>query len=171
VLFVAMVLSSLVYITFSLFEGKIFNLDQMLHRGKYAINKDDVVLEQGTGKPKKEYNVILQRLGLSHEFSFTDKLIFWATVSWSTSWFIVFIIGSIYNLLVNVSDHTWFEYWKIYSWISFFIAIVTTVWFVIGWLMNVKQMFRDLAVAKSDSKDDGMVIDHHNSNEKNLEKV
>lgn len=171
VLAIAMALSSLTYITLSLLESKIFNLDQMLHRGKYAISKEDAASEQGTGKPKKEYNIILQRLGLSHEFSFTDKLIFWATVGWSMIWFVIFLIGTVYNLLVDVSDRAWFEYWKIYSWISFFIAIVTTIWFIIGGLMNVKQMFRDLAVAESDVKDDGMVIDHHNSNENISEKV
>ena len=162
---VAMATSSLVYITLSLQERKKFNLDRMLHRGKYAIQEG--VTDSGKNSPAnkpslpQEHSTILQRLGLSHEFTFTDKAIFWATIGWCFLWFAIFLVGTGYNLLFEVSDEAWLKYWKFYSWTTFVLAVITTIWFTIGGLVNIKQMFHDLAVAKRNAEDDGMVIDHH----------
>lgn len=162
---VAMGASSLTYVALSLLSNKVFNLDRMLHRGEYKIAEDVVDASGETGKPHKEHSIILQRLGLSHEFSFFDKLIFWATVGWSMLWFVVFVIGTIYNLVVDVADVSWLQFWKIYCWVTFILSIVTTVWFTIGGLVDIKKMFHDLSSVKHDAKDDGMVVDHHNLNE------
>ena len=158
---VAMGVSSFVYIALSLFEGDIFDLDHMLHRGKHAIKEDIVDVD----KSGKNINIIFQRLGLTKEFTFADKVIFWATIGWSVLLVVVFIIGTVYNMIKEVPDDTWLEYWEIYSWIMFILGIVTTIWLTIGGLMNVKQMFRDLSSAKRDEQDDGMVVNHHNRNE------
>ena len=159
----AMGASSFVYVVVSLIDNKVFNLDKMLHRGIYTIKEDVVEAEDDkTIEHVKPYPVILQRLGLSHEFTRTDKIIFWATIFWSMLWFTIFIVGTIYNLFVDVSDSVWLEYWKIYSWIILIMGALTTLWFTIGGLANIKQMFIDLSRVKRDVQDDGMVVDHHN---------
>ena len=166
---VAMVASSIVYITLSLIEGKVFNIPRMLHKGKYAVEQDvvDVDKESISGKSRKEYNPILQRLGFSHEFTTGDKVIFWSTIAWSVLWFAIFVVGTTYNFVVRaatgqwVSNASWLEYWKVYTWATFGIAIFTTIWFTIGGIENIFRMFRDLKITKRDARDDGMVVDHH----------
>ena len=168
---IAMGASSTVYITLSLIEGKIFNLPRMLHKGKYAVEQDVVDADEDKkseiGKPRKKYSVILQRLGLSHEFTTGDKVIFWSTIALSMMWFVVFVVGTAYNFMVRaatgqwVSNASWLEFWKVYTWVIFGISIFTTIWFTIGGMDNIFRMFRDLKIAKRDARDDGMVVNHH----------
>ena len=48
-----------------------------------------------------------------------------------------------------------------YSWLS----ALTTIWFTIGGLQDLKKMFSLLKTIKRNDLDDGTVIDDHNLNE------
>ena len=86
-----------VYIFLSLIERKIFNLDRMLHRGKYAVENETKSDERNSdSKTMSKWEIILRRLGLSDEFTFFDKILFFVTICWAFSWLALFCIGTIY---------------------------------------------------------------------------
>ncbi len=152
------VLSIVVYVTVSLLTCKEpFNLDRMLHRGKYAIKEEQVAEKL----PVTGWRAILG----TEEFTFWDKVISASVVIWSFGWFGVFLAGVGYNLIYGISEYWWEHFWKYYTWICFIVGSGVTIWFAIGGLRDLKIMFRTLASAKRNLEDNGMVIDHHSRGE------
>jgi len=149
--FIAMVSAVVVYIAVSLLGGKkIFDMDKLLHRGKYLI--------------KEEYQVVnaqpvrgLRMLGMGQEFSRTDKIIYIATYVWILLWAGVFVIGTIYNLTHDVADLLWMKFWYWYLGINIAMAIGVMVWFTIGGVRDVRALFRRLGTMQRDDQDDGFV--------------
>lgn len=125
-----------------------FNLDKMLHRGKY---REDG-LEQ-----KLPPTGIRALIGVTEEFTKTDKAIYFTTMLWTISLVAMFIFGCIYNTFFTTQALSWITLWKYYVVIIFCISAVTTVWFIIGGLFDAKKLFKLLAKAHSDTKDDGVV--------------
>ena len=149
---ISMLLSLIVYIVVSLTKsGFSFNMDKMLHRGIYAIDGT-----QPTTPILK--NRFLEALGITNEFTWRDKLVAWSNIGWSLGWFAVFIIGTVYALLVGTKIESWAEFWKYFIIINFILGVVTTVWFAIGGFQDMRQLFRDLGSARRDQTDDGRVI-------------
>ncbi len=151
--FITSVTCSIVYIVVSLLEGKTVDMDRMLHRGKYAI-KDDVV--QAEDKPVGGLRAML---AMGNEFTMWDKAIYIASLTWSLSLCIIFVIGVIYNLIFDVSVDSWARFWWYYVLIYFVLSILTTVWFIIGGAHDYVDMFNLLKQKKVDETDDGRVID------------
>lgn len=155
--FVAMVTSIVVYILVSLLSKKQnYNLDKMLHRGKYAINDDKA---DSSAQPTRGFKALI---GMSKEFTRGDRIIYIGTVAWSLMWVGVFIFGTIYNLIFDVKTESWEKFWYFYIVLSLIVGIFVTTWFLIGGVFNLKDMFRMLREVKINDMDDGMVIDHHN---------
>ncbi|MBI9072595.1 MAG: hypothetical protein JEY94_13415 [Melioribacteraceae bacterium] len=149
---IAMLSSSLIYIGVSLLTGKEdFNLDKLLHRGKYQIKEDIAVI---TKEPAKGWKV----LGMGKEFTKGDKLIYIVTYSWTFIWTVVFILGTVFNLTRDVSDSAWTTFWEIFVYINVFISAIIVVWFAIGGVIDAKAMFARLRVLKRDHNDDGIHI-------------
>jgi solute:Na+ symporter, SSS family len=145
----------LLYVLVSLFGKKIvFDIDRMLHRGKYAV-KDDIA--EGDHRPVGR---IRKALGMGKEFTRGDKIIYLGALSWIALWVVVFIFGTIYNLTHKVRPESWLTFWHIYVYFSFAMAVVVTVWFTIGGVRDMRDLFRALAVAGRDVSDDGHVRDH-----------
>jgi Na+/proline symporter len=154
--FYASLLCIVTYVVISLLGGKIFNMDRMLHRGKYVIKDDSTaVIEKPISRFRKS-------IGMGKEFTLGDKIIYIAAVCWILIWSVVFIVGTVYNLTHDVKPQSWLKFWKIYMIISFFVAIIVTVWYTIGGAKDMKEMFRALSVARRNVLDDGRVQDHHN---------
>lgn len=146
----AMLGSSVVYILVSMFGKKqSFDMDRMLHRGKYAVEK-----EIAEDQPQKGWKV----LGMTKEFTKGDKLIYIATYTWTFIWVVAFIIGTIYNLTHEVSNSSWMKFWEIYIWIYLFTSIIVIIWFTIGGIINMKQMVTALKAMKRDHADSGYVV-------------
>jgi len=165
---IAMFCSALTYVLVSLSnKSSSFNLDKILHRGIYADNKslkekpDNISNESGVARFRK----ILFRLGLNNEFSTCDKIIFGASILWNFGWFAVFVIGTIYNSVYEVSDQSWLKFWRIYVFIIFALSLLTTIWFLFGGIKDIREMILKLRTFIRDDRDDGTVIDHHNLNE------
>lgn len=154
----AMGISALVYIIVSLLGKKQnFNMDKMLHRGKYEIQDEIKIIEQ---TEKRGWKAI----GIGKEFTKLDKVIYIGTYTWTFVWFAVFIIGTLINLNTNVSDEAWMTFWKVYIYANLGASILAIIWFSIGGVLDIKAMFKRLGTMERDAYDDGSV-----STEKKIE--
>jgi len=143
-----------IYVLVSLLGKRtIFNLDEMLHRGKYALSSDKQNEPAATG---------FKVLAVGREFTRGDKVIYAISLIYIFALLVVFVIGTAYSLLGNASQHLWLKYWHTYIYIVMTIAIVSAVWITIGGFFNLKEMFARLRIMKRDHSDDGTVI-HHRS--------
>ena len=148
---IAMVASSALYVLVSLLGGKKpFNLDKLLHRGRYAIDGEMTVISE---KPSRGWKL----LGMGKEFTAGDKFIYILTYAWIGAWTVIFLAGTVFNLTHDVSDTAWMGYWKIYVLIYALVSAVVVVWFTIGGVKDMRKMFRQLAVMRRDDGDDGFV--------------
>jgi SSS family solute:Na+ symporter len=154
--FYAMLSATLSYILVSLLGPKrVFDMDKMLHCGKYAI-KDDVVEAEDALKVKRK--TFGELIGLSKEFSRFERFLFWATFWWTIAWWSIFVIGTVINLFYKVSDHTWSWFWwfKLW-WLSLILGSVCTIWIFCGGVRDAYRLFHDLKAEKIDDADDGTV--------------
>jgi SSS family solute:Na+ symporter len=150
------ILIILMYIVVSLItcRGRAFDMDRMLHRGKYAIESDvDVAIKA----PKRS---IMSRLGMGKEFSLADRILYLGSYVYIFFFFGVFLIGTLYMLFVGLPDSFWGAFWFWFCLILLVIMVVLTVWFFIGGVHNLKAMFQKLKTMKRDDFDDGTVVGH-----------
>jgi SSS family solute:Na+ symporter len=149
----AMAVSSLVYVSVSLLTGrrKNFDMDKMLHRGKYLIREEYTVVDAA---PVKGWRV----LGMGREFTRSDKVIYVATYAWTASWVVVFVVGTVLNLTRSVDAAAWMHFWKTYVMIYLVASILVIVWFSVGGIIDLKEMIRTLRVMKRDHADTGFVM-------------
>lgn len=149
-----------IYVVVSLLSrAEPFNIDRMLHRGKYTIK----------GEEKKIMPTGLGALGFSKQLPRGDKLTYLLVAIWVLGGLAVFVYFTIYQLTVGMSNEGWVRFWKYYIYVSFVMLVSVSVWFMIGGFKNLKELFRDLAKAKRNELDDGMVVDHHSAGEELLE--
>ncbi len=125
-----------------------FNMDKMLHRGKYKIEGDSSadILEAQT---------IWQKFGFSKDFSRTDYFIAGITIAWPVFWSVVFIVGSLFRN--RISDTSWFEFWYGWLWFMLALGVVLTIWFTVGGIGNIIEFFQRLREQHAASADDGFV--------------
>jgi len=134
-----------------------YELDKLLHRGKYAIANDRVE------ETFKVSNKLQQIVGITPEFSKTDKIWAYILIAYNFLVFIWFAVFSIINLYYKyalhkfVPDGTWgiAHFWVI--WLNIALCIPVTIWFTIGGLRDMKQLYIDLSVARRNDKDNGTV--------------
>jgi SSS family solute:Na+ symporter len=151
--FWAGVIAMTVYFVISLLKrGEPFNMDKMLHRGAYTVKADDhTVAEQ----PVKGFRALM---GVTKEFTRSDRIIYVISVSWTLFFAGVFLIGTIWNSLVKAPDTAWLAYWKYYVGLFLCVGTVTTLWFSIGGFVDVIRMFKRLKVIQRNEADDGTVF-------------
>lgn len=132
-----------------------FLLERMLHRGKYAIQGEHV---EATRAPIPLWMKIA---GVTKEYSPTDRILAYALAIWTFGWFAVFILGTIYELTIGMSDDAWATFWHVWVWTLVIIGIPATIWFTIGGIYDMRKLFRRLATLERDARDDGRVVRHH----------
>jgi len=155
----AMAASSLIYVLVSLLgKRQAFDMDRMLHRGKYDLKMETQVVEE---QPLRGWKV----LGMGREFTRGDKFIYVLTYTWTFAWVVVFIIGTIYNLTHDVSNGPWMSFWKTYVWVYLAASVAVVFWFSTGGIINLKDMIRQLKTMKRDHRDSGFVVDGKNLDE------
>jgi SSS family solute:Na+ symporter len=151
--FMAMVGSALIYVLLSLLtsKGREFNLDKMLHRGPWAVEKREA---------HEELRVTLwQRMvGINKEFSITDRILAIALVVWNAAWVVLFGVVTLLNLIRPFDDLWWARFWHGYMWAFLVINSVIVVWFAIGGAYDIRMLLRRLATATRDDTDDGRVL-------------
>ena len=155
IFFFAIVASAFSYIACSLFTWLILrqpptDMDRMLHRGQYRIREDH-------DRPEVSAPTGWRALMPSEEFTKGDRLIFYSQLIWSFAWLLIFLVGTAYNLMVDVSESSWATYWFWHICISVAVGVFTVVWFSCGGLLDMRRLYQALAVAKRDVHDDGTV--------------
>jgi SSS family solute:Na+ symporter len=162
--FFAMSLSIVGYITCSLAawlfaKRPAFNMERMLHRGKYAIKSDH---DREDVKPVSGLRAVLP----TDEFSLGDKFIYYGKLAWTFVWFIVFIIGTVHfigakkGLWGEFSEETWVRYWEVRLSLMLVLGVGTIIWFLIGGIVDTVRLFRTLGSLKRDFADVGIVTKH-----------
>ena len=161
VAFVSAAVASVAFIIVSLFGKESFNMDKMLHKGKYATDDTKRVVGSPTGR-------LWKKLGITDEFTIGDRVIYFATFLWYVGWFGSLVVVVIYNVIFDVSEQTWLAFWHFYIWAMFAICSCVVVWLLIGGIMDVKKLFKRLAAIKRNELDDGWVEDHTSRDEQKL---
>ena len=134
---------------------KPFNMDRLLHRGKYDTKGDHVAAKDGI---KRAW---LKVVGITEEFTRVDRFLAVGLVVWNFGWLAVFIVTTIIHFLfVEVSTDWWSGFWHLWIWLQVLIGIPATVWFTIGGIRDIKRVFVRLATLQRDDRDDGRVVDH-----------
>lgn len=150
--FYAMMTALLLYVVVSLLGRRVFDMDQILHRGRYAVAADAAVGEEAA--PPSGFRALV---GISPEFTRTDRWLYYGTLGWSLFWIAIFFILLVLNLLEVGSDTFWFGYWKWTLLLNMGLGFITVIWFSIGGLHDVRDIIRRLSGLQRDDADDGRV--------------
>ena len=154
--FIAICVSITLYILVSKLTCKEpFNLERMLHRGKYAVD--------GESKPRMKWtlkNVFAKLIGITPEYSKGDKVIAYVLFCYSIIYrfFLMFIAVLIWNAISPWPSERWGNYFFIsLLLIPCIVAAITAVWFGVGGFINLIQLFRDLKQRVVNPLDNGRV--------------
>ena len=157
--FMAMTLGIGAYILGSLLTyRKPFNLDRMLHRGKYDIDNEHATKPQFNLK-----HLFSTLIGITPEYTKGDKVIAWSAFIYSFGYSFLgcFVIILIWNMIMPWT----LNMWSIYFYITMLcvpvtIGIISTFWFLIGGIVDIRRLFIDLAARADNPLDDGRVEGH-----------
>jgi SSS family solute:Na+ symporter len=131
-----------------------YDMDKLLHRGKYQIAGEDKVVE------KKRFR-LASFAGVTESFTLGDRRIAYFTFWWGVAPNFINIGVIIWNL--------GFQRWTLpgwWAWAYFWSVtipvvggIITTIWFSWGVTKDLRQLFRDLKAERIDVTDDGQFVD------------
>ena len=126
---------------------KPFDLDKMLHRDEEKV-------------PEKRPNLFIRLLGIDENYTRGDKIIAWSVFIYAFVYYFViaFVAVIIWNVFSPWDNKDWTVYFLVVNLIvPTIIAVISTFWFSIGGVVDMKRMFRDLAARTVDDSDDGRV--------------
>jgi solute:Na+ symporter, SSS family len=151
--FITMISTLLLYVVVSLLTCKEpYNLEKLLHRGKYVVQNDQI--KESIAAVSKLQKI----LGINKYFSLSDKVVYLAITGLILILASIFVSGVLYTLIFGfLPDSIWAKFWQIYVWSILSLSVLTTVWFFIGGLKDLKDMFNLLSETKADEFDDGIV--------------
>lgn len=159
--FITMICSASTYLLTSLLLPKEpFNMDRMLHRGIYARD-----LPPGATPPAKPPRSWAMFLGIDKNFTRGDKFLSITVFSYSMSLFVIFAVVAIWNLaFYRWSKEAWASYfWIMNVVVPLIMGAITSVWFTIGGISDLRKMFKKLSSMERNAADDGRVIGHVNA--------
>lgn len=154
--FISMILSVGGYVIGSYLTYKPYDLDKLLHRGKYA-DGPEPIKEKWTLR-----NIFSKIIGITPEYTRGDRIIAYSVFFYS----VVYGVGIVFFAIV-----IWNAIWPWpNSWwtVKFFITtllipgivgIISTIWFMIGGSLDAVQLFRDLKKRVEDPNDNGQIFD------------
>ncbi|MBE6370170.1 MAG: sodium:panthothenate symporter [Lentisphaerae bacterium] len=156
--FITMMVTLILYFLVSWIDGRgkeKFNLDRMLHRGKYDLEEKRELKSAWTWR-----NVFDKLIGITPEYSKSDKFIAWF-------YFVYCFIYAFGLTFVGVIIWNTVTPWTVEMWSNYFLvtvlvvpgimAAITAVWFGIGGPIDLWRMFRRLESRKINVLDDGRV--------------
>ncbi len=157
ILGLTMALCITTYVIVSLLGRERFNLDALLHRGKYAIEGE---VEHAGGPVSR----LGRMLAFTSEHTRGDRIIAVLTVGLIGGWFLIFVAGTVWALVylgrggsLEAMTSTWLSYWRWRLWLMLASAAVATVWLAVGGAFDMRVLFRRLREVRRDDEDDGMV--------------
>ncbi len=154
--FISMMLSLIGYIGGSLLTYKPYDLDKLLHRGKYA-DGPEPVREKWTIR-----NVLGKLIGITPEYTLGDKIIAYSVFGYSIGYgiFAAFLAIVVWNVFFPWPDHWWtVKFFITMLLIPGIAGIISTVWFLIGGIHDFRQLFVDLKKRVEDANDNGQILE------------
>lgn len=149
--------SIVIYITVSLLTCREdFDMDRLLHRGDYAMPGE----HQKAEKPHP-----LKWLGINHEFTRGDRMIYFSKIGWTSFWFLTFIIGTVWALTSGIPENLWAHWWRFTIILGVSVGIITIFWFLWGGFRDLAAMLKTLRTTIRDSSDDGSVASSSSSSQ------
>ena len=154
--FIAMTSALLSYILVSLLGKKqIFDMDKMLHRGKYEV-KEDVTSATPPEKTRWSFGSLI---GINSEFTRFERFVSYSTFFWSMSWWSIFLIGTVLALTTNIlNDAFWAKFWW-WNLVPFSVVLGTicSIWLMCGGIRDVWRLFHSLGTERINNDDDGVI--------------
>ena len=156
---IASLCSILAYVAVSLMTYRgAYNLDRMLHRGQYHTDEATQASEPRTVK-----TALRRLIGLTPECTRGDKILIWSVFLWTFLYQMgaCFLVVLIWNMISPWPAAWWNTYFFYTSMaVAAVVGLITTVWFLIGGILDTRQMFRDLRQRVDNPLDDGRVKGH-----------
>jgi solute:Na+ symporter, SSS family len=171
--FGATLIAIALYVVVSLLTcRKDFDMDRLLHRGAYAVVRQ-IVDQEATNRPASVCKVSWGRLiGFDENFTLSDKWIAGSLFGWSLFWFAIFLVGTVWNLILPWPLSAWSTYWHIAGiGVPIAISFVTAIWFTWGGARDIRRLFRKLREQQINHLDDGTVVGHLNLDELPIERT
>ncbi len=157
--FIAMVSGVVAYLIGSwITYKKPYNMDRLLHRGEYSIDGVKHIKTRWTLR-----NFMGKLIGITPDYTRGDKMIAWSVFAYAIVYKMgfCFLFVLIWNLISPWPEEWWSHYF-FYTTIvvTGVLAIVSTVWFLIGGVIDTRRLFIDLADRVDNPLDDGSVVGH-----------
>lgn len=156
IFFISMILALGSYVIGSYLTYKPYNLDKLLHRGKYADGPEPQKITWSLR------TVFSNLLGITSEYTRSDRWIAWSVFLYTFVYQlgIAFVCVIIFNLFFEWPKIWWDWYFYIVNLLVPTLAgIVTTVWFMWGGVRDLRRLFVDLANRREDAADNGQILD------------
>jgi solute:Na+ symporter, SSS family len=157
--FMSMIVGIVAYVLGSLLTyKKPYNLDRLLHRGIYDV--------EGQVKPAFKWtsgNVAKALVGITPEYTRGDKIIAWSVVGYAIvyKFGLCFVAVLIWNMISPWPTEWWSTYFFVTSLcVTGLIGIVSTFWFLIGGIIDMKRLFKDMEARVDNPLDNGQVDGH-----------
>jgi SSS family solute:Na+ symporter len=153
--FVAMMASCGAYVVASLAGGvRRFELDRMLHRGRWRVEGDPALDEA----PR----TFLEKIGFDRQYRGWDRFVAVITLAWPLAFTVLFLVATPWLLWRRaagepVGDQAWSAWWHGWTWVILVASTVVTAWFSIGGIRDYVRLRRDLRSYRPDAADDGRV--------------
>lgn len=143
------------YIVFSLLSpDSEIEMDELLHRGEYAVATPEG--PDHIAPPTRGWAT----LGFTQEFTKGDKFIYLLKLGWVAFFFFTFIGICIWQLFYRWPDAWWANWWFFNIIFTGVAGAITTVWFIVGGLHDLKALFSSLKTIDRSANDDGTVEEH-----------
>jgi len=157
--FIAMVLGTIGYVAGSLLTyRKPYNLDRLLHRGKYNTDGVEEVRSAWTLK-----SVFGKLIGITPDYTRGDKMIAYGVFCYTFVYQLgfAFLMVLAWNAISPWPTSWWGSYYFIiYLVVTPIVGIITSVWFTWGGIRDILRLFKDLAKRVDNPLDDGRVEGH-----------
>jgi SSS family solute:Na+ symporter len=153
--FVAMMASCGAYVVASLAGGvRRFELDRMLHRGRWRV-EGDAALDEAP-------RTFLEKIGFDRQYRGWDRFVAVITLAWPLAFTVLFLVATPWLLWRRaagepVGDQAWSAWWHGWTWVILVASTVVTAWFSIGGIRDYVRLRRDLRAYRPDAADDGRV--------------
>ncbi len=142
-----------IFIVVSLLDRQEFDMDQLLHRGAYAVEGDN----QPTEASAPSGGLSIFKMG--PEFARDDKLLFIGSYAYIFVFFAAFLIGTVYMLSTDISDEAWGQFWWYFCVVILLMTTAVTVVVCVGGIKNLRELYAMLTSVNRDAHDDGTVVD------------
>jgi SSS family solute:Na+ symporter len=153
--FMAMMASCAAYVVASLAGGvRRFDLDRMLHRGRWRL-EGDAALDEAP-------RTFLEKVGFDRQYRGWDRFVAVITLAWPLAFTALFLAATPWLLWRRasgdpVTEESWSAWWHGWTWFILAASSVVMVWFSIGGIRDYVRLRRDLRSYRADESDDGRV--------------